>query len=163
MSWYRRHADAERNRNRQRFPLRRLVWPAVAIPVLGLALACGDNNPFKRGRGANEAPVELPVLLTIDLPFRYPPALFAQRIPGDVTLQLFIDSIGLVVPESIRVAEPANYAEFDSSAVAGAPRLLFRPARRGDRRIPYTVLFPIKFRVPGAADSAQGTSGPPKK
>lgn len=133
------------------------------MPALGLALACGEANPFTRGRRTSDDPVELPVLLTIDLPFRYPPALFARQITGDVTLQLFIDSIGLVVPESIRVAEPAKYAAFDSSAVAGAPQLLFRPAHRGDQRIPYTVLFPIKFRVPGAADSAQRTSGTPKK
>lgn len=119
-----------------------------------VATGCDDmKQAWDRIRGAEE-PVELPALLTTELPFRYPPALYVRQVHGDVTLRLFIDSLGLVVPESTQVAEPASHPGFDSAAVEGASRLVFRPARRGERRIGYTVLFPIKFRVPGGAPAA---------
>jgi TonB family protein len=112
------------------------------------ASGCGEvKQSWDRLRGAEER-LELPALLTTELPFRYPPNLFTQQVPGDVTLRLYIDSLGLVVPESIQVAEPAAHPGFDSAAVEGASRLVFRPARRGERRVGYMVLFPIKFRVP---------------
>lgn len=136
--------------------------PADGVVLMAgmlLLVACGDmKQSWDRLRGAEEA-VELPALLTTELPFRYPPDLFAQQVPGDVTLRLFIDSLGLVVPESTRVAEPAAHPGFDAAAVEGATRLVFRPARRGERRIGYTVLFPIKFRVPaGASPPASDTT-----
>lgn len=130
---------------------------ASLLLAVGVA-ACSDaREAWTRVRGGRD-PVELPVLVSTELPFRYPAALHAQRVHGDVTLRLFIDSIGLVVPESTVVAEPAAHAAFDSSAIEGAPRLLFRPARQGERRIGYTVLFPIKFRVPGVPPPPGDTS-----
>jgi TonB family protein len=108
---------------------------------------------MRRGR----SPVDLPVLLTTELPFRYPPALFMLRVQGDVTLRLFIDSLGAVVAESTQVAEHATEAAFDTAALEGAPRLVFRPARRGGRHVGSAVLFPIKFRVPGAPPLPEDT------
>jgi TonB family protein len=105
----------------------------------------------------SDDPVELPMLLRRELPFRYPSELFAQQIQGEVTLRLYIDSLGSVVPESTQVAEHATLAAFDSAALGGSSQLTFRPARRGDRRIGYTVLFPIKFRVPGAPTPPEDT------
>jgi TonB family protein len=140
-------SDVMRRRRALRCRSRR-SW--LLMPLLVGGAACGDGGALSGRLRGNQDPVELPALLTTELPFRYPLALYVLGIPGDVTLQLFIDSIGLVVPDSVRVAEPSKYPAFDSSAVAGAPRLIFRPARRGERRIPYTVLFPVKFRVPGA-------------
>lgn len=134
--------------NRPWRPRERRAELAGLLLVVALT-GCNDaGEAWTRLRGGRE-PVELPALLSSELPFRYPPGLYIQGIHGDVTLRLFIDSIGLVVPESIVVAEPASHAAFDSSAIEGAPRLLFRPARQGERRIGYTVLFPIRFRVPG--------------
>jgi TonB family protein len=89
-------------------------------------------------------------LLTRELPFVYPPALYASRVEGDVALRLYIDSLGLVVQESTSVAEPSGHAEFDSAAVAGAPYLEFQPARSEGARIGKTVVLPVKFRVPSA-------------
>ncbi len=134
-------------------------WSWLVMLFLLGGTACGDGSALSGRLRDNQDPVELPALLTTELPFRYPLALYVQGIPGDVTLQLFIDSIGLVVPDSVRVAEPSKYPAFDSSAVAGASQLIFRPARRGERRIPYTVLFPVKFRVPGAPLPPGDTAG----
>lgn len=140
----------------------------VVILVLAAAgvVSCGENGAATRlGRriGGNE-PVELPVLLSTELPFRYPPAQYLQFIQDSVTLQLRIDSLGGVVPESTQVAQHAKEPAFDSAAVEGAPRLKFRPARRGEHRIPYTVLFPIKFRMPnGPRTPDDSGSTPPVK
>ena len=107
--------------------------------------------------GCRDAPDEEatsdPALLTRELPFVYPPALFAARVEGDVGLRLYIDSLGLVVQESTTVAEPSGHPEFDSAAVRGAPYLEFQPARANGSRIGKTVVLPVKFRLPAAADS----------
>ena len=134
--------------------IRRAACSAAVLALCLTGAGCGDlKQTWDRLRGAEE-PVELPALLTTELPFRYPPALYVRQVHGDVTLRLFIDSLGLVVPESTQVAEPASHPGFDSAAVEGASRLVFRPARRGEQRIGYTVLFPIKFRVPGGGPAA---------
>lgn len=114
-----------------------------SLPLIAAALvACGGSG--------EEEDASDPALLTAagDLPFVYPPALYAERIEGDVGLRLFVDSLGLVVPESTSVAEPSTHAEFDSAAVAGAPYLEFQPARSGGSRVGKTVVLPVKFRVP---------------
>lgn len=127
---------------------------ALVVFVSG---ACSDVKLGWERMYKSDDPVQLPVLSSQELPFRYPGELFAQQIQGDVTLRLYIDSLGSVVPESTQVAEHATLAAFDSAALGGSSRLMFRPARRGDRRIGYTVLFPIKFRVPGAPKPPEDT------
>ena len=119
--------------------------------------ACSDESVIARLLG-RRLPVELPVLITTELPFRYPPGLYIEQIQDDVTLRLFVDSLGAVVPESTQVAEPAKYWPFDSAAVDGAARLVFRPARIGERRISYAVLFPVRFRVPNGPPMPQDTA-----
>jgi TonB family protein len=116
---------------------------AVLLVVLA---ACGERSADS---GSSD-----PTLLTRELPFVYPPALYEAGVEGDVALRLFIDSLGLVVQESTTVAEPSGHAEFDSAAVAGAPYLEFQPARSDGARIGKTVVLPVKFRRP-AADSAR--------
>jgi protein TonB len=95
--------------------------------------------------------VEAPVALNPDAPVSYPPALFDQKIEGDVMLRLYVDSTGQVVPESTRVAESSGYPALDSAAVAGAAELRYAPAKR--RGIPVATAFlqPIEFRHPQGA------------
>ena len=116
-------------------------WRAIAIVSLSL-LSCGEES--------EDASTSDPMLLTRELPFVYPPALYAAKIEGDVALRLYIDSLGLVVQESTSVAEPSGHAEFDSAAVAGAPYLEFQPARNEGARVGKTVVLPVKFRLPSA-------------
>ena len=118
----------------------------AALLVLLTSLSCRE--------AAREEGDTDPALLTKELPFAYPPALFAARVEGDVGLRLFIDSLGLVVQESTTVVEPSGHPEFDSAAVRGAPYLEFQPARAGGSRIGKTVVLPVKFRLP-AADSTR--------
>lgn len=125
----------------------------LAVMLVLAAAACREP--------VDEADTSDPALLTRDPPFVYPPALYAARVEGDVGLRLFVDSLGLVVPESTSVAEPSGRAEFDSAAVVGAPYLEFQPARDGGARVGRTVLLPVKFRVP--PDSQRADTLPDKR
>lgn len=125
------------------------VTPLVFI--LG-AFACGGDQPPERPATAVPSPeLEAPVAVNADAPVSYPPALFDQRIEGDVLLRLFVDSTGAVVPESTRVMETSGYPTLDSAALAGARDLRYAPAKR--RGIPVATAFmqPIQFRHPQGA------------
>ena len=128
--------------------------------VLALALAaaaCAD----KKGEGAEHAafamtsrgpkPDELPAMLNAEPPFRYPADLYAQRVQGNTTLRIYIDSGGAILPESTLVVESSGYPTRDSAAVAGSRELRFRPALRRGEAIPVAILFPVYFRHPEAA------------
>jgi len=90
----------------------------------------------------------LPVFIGDSLPFLYPPAQYIMRIQDNVTLRLYLDEFGRPVPDSTRVHEHAVVPAFDSSALNGAKDLVFSPAIKDGKAIPFPVLFPIKFRVP---------------
>jgi len=122
------------------------------LPVLGVA-ACMSGDEARKALDAVQAgggPDSLPVMRNAELPFLYPPALYAQKVQGNVTLRLFIDSLGAVLPESTLVAEPSGYPELDTAAVRGAERLSFVPAKRDGRPVGLAVKFPILFRHPDA-------------
>ena len=130
---------------------RPLVCTAVlgALAVLG---ACIDKDTAQAAvrslQSAAPTPDTLPVMTNAQLPFAYPPELYAQRIQGNVTLRIFIDSTGRVRPESTVVAEQSGYGAFDSAAVTGSRALRFRPAKFGDRSGAVSILFPVFFRHP---------------
>ena len=130
---------------------RRLRNRVLVAGGVWLVVACGESPAVEADEQA--------VLLSTDLPFRYPPELMSERVEGDVGLRLFVDSLGLVVVDSTRVAEPSSHPAFDSAAVAGAPYLQFRPARRGAARVGQMVLLPVRFRLPPADTSAVGVPG----
>jgi TonB family protein len=134
--------------------------PLLVALVLGWGWGCGDSPPnAEDATPAIAAPEsESPVALNGDSPVGYPPALFDQRVEGDVVLRLFVDSTGRLIPESTRVAETSGYPALDSAALAGAPQLRFAPAKR--RGIPVATAFlqPIEFRHPNPGAIR---SGPP--
>ena len=121
--------------------------------IAGLALVCGGCDRA-RGvlddlRGPDTSPPDsLPRLLNDSLPFKYPIGLYLQLVDDSVTLRLHIDEYGRPVPESTKVEVPATHAAFDTSALAGSRELLFQPAMRKGKVIPYTVLVPIQFKIP---------------
>jgi TonB family protein len=97
-----------------------------------------------------DMPDVMPVMLNAELPFRYPLPLYVQRVQGNVTLRLFVDSTGRVHADSTRVLEPSGFGALDSAAVAGAAKLRFRPAHRRGVPIAVSMLFPVHFRHPEA-------------
>ena len=99
----------------------------------------------------------MPQLLNNELPFRYPAALYTRKIQGDVTLRLFIDRDGRVLPDSTRIEAPSGYALLDSAALAGAADLHFVPAKLHGEPMPISILFPVRFRHPEARPLPEDT------
>lgn len=137
---------------------RRVVWRAIQLLVvaaqLGALVACVDKEQSDKLMKGFEAgaqhPDEAPRMLNKELPFHYPPTLFAQKVQGNVTLRLFVDRDGRVRPESTQVVETSGYTAFDSAAVRGSQELRFVPAKTRGEPQSVTILFPVYFRYPGA-------------
>ena len=122
--------------------------------TLAFMTACGDAENVQRVAQAFRTgavhPDELPRLVSSELPFRYPAALYARQVQGNVTLRLFIDRDGVVRRDSTRIDEPSGYPALDSAAVRGSLDLRFVPAKLNGEPLPITVLFPVYFRHPEA-------------
>jgi TonB family protein len=118
----------------------------VAAPV-GCKKGEGSNLPFQT---VGRQPDIAPVMLNKELPFRYPPALYAQKVQGNVTLRIYIDSNGAIVPESTRVAETSGFNALDSAAMKGSRDLKFEPAKTQGQPVPVSILLPVFFRHPDA-------------
>ena len=133
-----------------------------AIIAFGLAIAgCHGSAPQTNSETGQAAPPpesEAPVALNPNVPIAYPPALFDQKVEGDVTLRLFVDSTGKLIPESTRVAEPSGYPALDSAALAGASALRFAPAKRHGIPVATAFLQPVEFRQVGTTRTGVGTT-----
>ena len=129
----------------------RAAFPLVAVLSMG---GCLDQDTSQKVAKAfqNSAtkPDELPKMLNGDLPFHYPPALYARKVQGNVTLYLYIDRNGQVTPDSTRIEESSGYAALDSAAVKGSQELHFIPAKLRGEPIGVSILFPVYFRHPEA-------------
>ena len=129
-----------------------VIGSVVIVLVFGVA-GCIDKKDAKRMIEALQSsltPDSLPVMQNTELPFKYPPQLYAQKIQGNVTLRIHIDAAGLVRPESTTVMESSGYPALDSAAVNGARDLRFRPAFAKGAPLAISVLFPVYFRHPEA-------------
>jgi TonB family protein len=119
--------------------------------VLVYGVACkkgeGSNLPFQT---VGRQPDIAPVMLNKELPFRYPPALYAQKVQGNVTLRIYIDRDGSIVADSTRVAETSGFNALDSAAMKGSRDLKFEPARTQGQAVPVSILLPVFFRHPDA-------------
>jgi TonB family protein len=98
---------------------------------------------------------EPPVAINPVSPVRYPTALLEQGIEGRVLLQLYVDSAGVLNPDSTRIAESSGYPALDSAALAGAPELRFSPALLQGRPVAAPFLQPVQFRSPRARSTAE--------
>ena len=139
---------------------------ALAAVLLGASTAgCSKGDETIEGSfsGVGPRPDVLPVILNKDLPFRYPPSLYAKKIQANVTLRVFIDGEGKVVSESTHVAESSGIPSLDSAAVKGSNDLRFVPAQTRGEPVPVSILFPVYFRHPEATplpgDTVLGKSG----
>lgn len=107
----------------------------------------GSGLPFQT---VGRQPDIAPVMLNKELPFRYPPALYAQKVQGNVTLRIFIDREGAIVPDSTRIAETSGFTALDSAAMKGSRDLKFEPAKTQGQPVPVSILLPVFFRHPDA-------------
>jgi len=129
--------------------------------VLVATCACRGSSP--QSDTTSQAPPpesEAPVALNPEVPIAYPPRLFEQRVEGDVTLRLFVDSAGKLIPESTRVAEASGYPALDSAALAGSKALRFAPAKRRGVPVATAFLQPVEFRQVGTTRTGTVTIPP---
>src|SRR2546423_9130336 len=128
-----------------------MVRACLSIMALAYATACkkgeGSNLPFQT---VGRQPDVAPVMLNKELPFRSPPALYAQKVQGNVTLRIYIDRDGSIVPDSTRVAETSGFNALDSAAMKGSRDLKFEPAKTQGQPVPVSILLPVFFRHPDA-------------
>ena len=123
----------------------------------GLLAAALVMTACKKGEGSGVSfqtvgrqPDVAPVMLNKELPFRYPPALYAQKVQGNVTLRIYIDSNGAIVPDSTRIAETSGFTALDSAAMKGSRDLKFESAKTMGQPVPVSILLPVYFRHPDA-------------
>jgi len=119
----------------------------VMMIVAGCKKGDGSGLPFQT---VGRQPDIAPVMLNKELPFRYPPALYAQKVQGNVTLRIFIDREGAIVPDSTRIAETSGFTALDSAAMKGSRDLKFEPAKTQGQPVPVSILLPVFFRHPDA-------------
>lgn len=124
------------------------------LTVLFLMTGCGGNDDADSETDSPRRD-DPPVALDAEPPVVYPAELYRQGIEGTVTLRLFVDDKGGVVAESTKVAESSGYAEFDSAAVAGVPRMRFAPAQRDGRPVAIAFTQPVHFRRPESRGAGQ--------
>lgn len=134
------------------------AWVALAVTAFTRCSADVRESPAREqgeprstissmfGRG----PDELPKPRDPQVPFRYPAALYAQKVQGNVTLRIHVDTTGAVVPDSTRIEESSGNIALDSAALLGAGRLSFTPAKRRGSAIAVSLLYPVYFRHPEA-------------
>lgn len=120
--------------------------------VLLVSSACVDDKAREKiestiERSSFMKPDALPVMQGPS-PFHYPAALYAERVQGNVMLRIFIDTLGVVYPESTKVVESSGHAPLDSAAVKGTQSLLFTPARMRGKVTAVSILFPVYYRHP---------------
>src|SRR6478752_7473300 len=121
--------------------------------VLAVVIAIGCKKGESSGlpfQTVGRQPDIAPVMLNKELPFRYPPALYAQKVQGNVTLRIFIDRDGTIVPDSTRIAETSGFTALDSAAMKGSRDLKFEPAKTQGQPVPVSILLPVYFRHPDA-------------
>jgi TonB family protein len=137
-------------RRRARAAAAALLAAGALLPAAGCVGKEDTQKMVEAFERGGTRPDEYPVMLNKDLPFQYPPALYAKRVQGNVTLRIFIDENGKVRPDSTRVEEPSGYPALDSAAIRGSQELRFVPAKRRGEPVAVTVLFPVYFRHPEA-------------
>jgi len=127
--------------------LMRTIAVLLAVSLAACKKGEGSGLPFQT---VGRQPDVAPVMLNKELPFRYPPALYAQKVQGNVTLRIFIDRDGTIVPDSTRIAETSGFTALDSAAMKGSRDLKFEPAKTQGQPVPVSILLPVYFRHPDA-------------
>jgi len=132
----------------------------LAVALIGM-VGCRGSQTGGATQSGSSPESEAPVALNPDVPIAYPPALFERKVEADVTLRLYVDSTGKLIPESTRVAEGSGYPALDSAALAGAKTLRFAPAKRHGVPVATEFLQPVEFRQVGTTRTGTVTLPPP--
>jgi TonB family protein len=114
---------------------------ALALLCAALVAGCAPDQDLER-----------PAPLYGEVPIVYPLELWDQDVEGETLLRVRVTEMGRV--DSVLVLESSGQEAFDSAAIAGAHRLLFKPARRNGKRIVVWAEVPVHFSKRPRPDSA---------
>ncbi len=90
----------------------------------------------------------VPATLSAQPAIPYPPELFTRRVEGEAMLYLVVDSAGLPVRDSTRIAKSSGQSAFDAAALEAAAALRFTPATRAGVPVMAAIQIPIRFTLP---------------
>jgi TonB family protein len=119
--------------------VRALLRSVVRAICIGcLAVSCQQPEPIAQ-----------PLIMPDPSPFRYPLALWDQRVTGETVLLVHVTREGKV--DGVRVFNGSGHADFDSAAVTGARKLRFVPGKRGTRPVDMWTKLPVRFALDSVA------------
>ena len=123
-----------------------------SVAVLGVVLACASC--------ASDAPLELPVPMDQESPFRYPESLWDEGVEGQAVVMVLVGAEGTV--DSVYLRQTSGWEEMDSAAVRGARVLRFEPGRRGTDPVDVWVRLPVRFsKTPPTAEMEEPSAAAP--
>jgi protein TonB len=125
--------------------------PAPSVPSSGEP-GTGEptGEPTYSPSGALSAgEVDRPVIILRSSPLpRYPEMLRSSRLEGGVRVVFIVGPDGRVEMESVRIVE-ASHPLFAEAVRSVLPRMRFRPAQAGNRRVRQLVEIPFGFTLTG--------------
>lgn len=135
---------------RSGFAFTAAVLAAVLLTAPALAqgtLAVASGASAAPASGPATPPDELPQTLpnTCQAP-RYPSALEAARVQGNVLVEFAVDPTGRADAASIRVLN-STHSGFENNAKAAVETCRFRPARMSGQPVRATVRQRIEFKL----------------
>jgi TonB family protein len=132
----------------------RLVGLSLASTVSngGAAWAVGNTRMGQTPDEAGDPALAQPLAADVRAPRRtsspepeYPPALRAQRLEGDVGLEVHLDEHGAIT--DVLIVTASAFADFDRAAVEAARRAVYEPASVNGVARPYSLRFTVRFRL----------------
>lgn len=121
-----------------------------AAPGSRVVRPVAESPRSREGAAAQDAyfefQVEQPVVALNDAAPSYPAELQRRGLSGQVIVQFVVDEEGRVVEDSFRRIE-SSHALFTESVRAALPRMRFRPAEIGGRRVRQLVQQPFVFDI----------------
>jgi protein TonB len=128
--------------------------PADPVPSTPSTGEPGTGEPTNEPSGSPEGAfsageVDRPVALLPRSPLpRYPDMLRSSRLEGGVRVVFVVDANGRVEMESVRIID-ASHPLFAEAVRSVLPRMRFRPAQAGNRRVRQLVEIPFGFTLTG--------------
>ena len=127
-----------------------VLEPVAADPSAGQPTAPGTGEPtggepWSGALGTSEVDLAAALLPRSPLP-RYPDLLRRTGLEGVARARFVVGTDGRVEMETLEIVE-ASHPAFAEALRAAIPRLRFRPARVGARRVRQLVEFPVGFRI----------------
>jgi TonB family protein len=120
------------------------VAPSIASPASGAAGEKGSGGASETAVIVPEAAVSAPARLLASIAASYPPEARANEVEADVSLEIVVDTVGVVVE-----ARPLSRAGlgFDEAALSAIRRYRFSPAQKDGHPVRVRMRWSVQFRL----------------